>query len=114
MGEDDRRHHKRKKKQSIVSFYVIEDEEKSTPQKAEVIDGSCGGIRLRTSESLAKNTRVYIRLDSEDWGEELTYVCKNGTRGLVEVIGAVMWCLESENTPGEFEIGTCFIDQVEQ
>jgi hypothetical protein len=31
----------------------------------------------------------------------------------VEVIGSVMWCLESENRPGEYEVGTRFIEQVE-
>ena len=114
MAEDDRRHHRRKKKQSIVSFYVIEEQKKSAPQQAAVIDGSCGGIRLRAREFVAKNTRLYIRLNSEEWGEELTYICNDGTKGLVEILGSVMWCLESESTPGEFEIGTCFVSQVEQ
>lgn len=114
MSEDDRRYHQRKNKQSVVSFYLIEEEKKSALQEAAVIDGSRGGIRMRTSEYVAKNTRLYIRMDSEEWGEELTYVCKDGARGLVEIIGSVMWCLESESTPGEFELGTCFVEQVEQ
>jgi len=114
MGEDDRRRHSRKKKQSIVSFHLIQGNGDNTSRKAELIDGSRGGVRLRTKESLSKNTRLYIKLDSEDWGDELTYLCKDGGLGLVEVLGSVMWCLESDNTPGEYEIGTCFINQVEQ
>ena len=114
MGEDDRRKHKRKKKQSIVSFHLIQEGGKKKATEAEIIDGSSGGVRLRTKESLAKNTRLYIKLNSEDWGDELTYVCKDSGLGLVEVLGSVMWCLESDNSPGEYEVGTCFIDYIEQ
>lgn len=114
MGEDDRRKYQRNRKQSVISFYVIEGDGEEETRKAVVVDGSEGGVRFRTKESLAKNTRLYIKLDSDDWGEELTYYCKDNGLGLVEMIGSVMWCLENENTPGEFEIGTRFVGQVEQ
>lgn len=114
MAIDDRRRYLRKKKQSIVSFYVIEEDGEKTVRQAQVIDGSCGGLRLQINESLPKNTRLYIRLDSDDWGEELTYLCNTNGRELVEIIGSVMWCLEDESTPGDYEIGTRFVGRVEQ
>ena len=114
MGEDDRRKHQRKKKQSIVSFHIIQDDGPKKASEAKIIDGSRGGVRLQTKESFPKNTQLYIKLDSEDWGDDLTYLCKDNGLGLVEVLGSVMWCLESDNSPGEYEIGTCFIDHIEQ
>lgn len=113
MGEDDRRKYQRKKKQSVISFHVIKGDGKEKTRKAVVIDGSEGGVRFKSDESLSKNTRLYIKLDSEDWGEELTYFCKDDGLELVEMIGSVMWCLENENSPGEYEIGTRFISGVE-
>lgn len=114
MGEDDRRQFQRKRKQSIVSFYVIREDGKNSPRQAEVIDGSRGGVRFKTEMSLPKNTRLYIKLDSGEWGEELTYLCKDEDMGLIEVLGSVMWCLESSTTPGEYEVGTRFINKIEQ
>lgn len=115
MGEDDRRKYHRRKKQSIISFHIIEESgNKKKTKQATVIDGSKGGLRFRTNELLPKNTTLYIKLDSEEWGKELTYHCKDGSLDLVAMIGSVMWCLENENTPGEFEVGTRFINMVEQ
>jgi hypothetical protein len=113
MGEDDRRRYRRGKKQSVISFHVIEDDGREIKKEAVVVDGSRGGVRFRSKESLPKNTRLYIKLDSEDWGDELTYFCKESDLGLVEVIGRVMWCLENEQSPGEYEIGTRFLSGVE-
>jgi hypothetical protein len=114
MGEDDRRKFQRRRKQSVISFHLIEESGEGKIRKAVVVDGSGGGIRFRAGESISKNTRIYIKLDSEVWGDELTYFCKENGNNLVEVIASVMWCLENENSPGEFEIGTRFISQVEQ
>jgi hypothetical protein len=114
MGEDDRRKFQRRRKQSVISFHLIEEGGEGKIRKAIVVDGSGGGIRFRAGESISKNTRIYIKLDSEVWGDELTYFCKEDGKNLVEVIASVMWCLENENSPGEFEIGTRFISQVEQ
>ncbi|MEE4242221.1 MAG: PilZ domain-containing protein [Desulfopila sp.] len=113
MGEDDRRRFLRGKKQSVISFHIIEDDGLEIKKEAVVVDGSRGGLRFRSQESLPKNTRIYIKLDSDDWGDELTYFCKDGDLGLVEVIGRVMWCLENEQSPGEYEIGTRFLSGVE-
>ncbi len=115
MGEDDRRKFKRKKRQSVISFHLIEEKGKDKTQEGIVVDCSQGGVRFKSKKSIDKNTRIYIKLDSEDWGDELTYFCKDTDSeiGLVEVIGSVMWCLENENNPGEFEVGTRFIGQIE-
>lgn len=113
MGEDDRRRFKRKKKQSVMSFHVIDGKDFDETQEVAVVDCSHGGVRFTSKKSIDKNTRLYIKLASEDWGEELTYFCKDVGIGLVEVIGAVMWCLESENRPGEYEVGTRFVEQIE-
>ncbi len=113
MGEDDRRKFSRKKLQSVISFHVIKETGKEKAQEGVVMDCSQGGVRFSAKKSIEKNTQIYIKLDSEDWGEELTYFCKDTGMGLVEVIGSVMWCLESENSPGEYEVGTRFIGQLE-
>jgi hypothetical protein len=113
MGEDERRKFKRKKKQCVISFHVIEGKGLEKKQEGVVVDCSQGGVRFTSKSSIDKNSRIYNRLDSEDWGEELTYFCKDTDIGLVEVIGSVMWCLESENRPGEYEVGTRFIEQIE-
>ncbi len=115
MGTDDRRQFKRQNKQSIVHFQVIESKDKQgADQEGQMLDYSLGGIRFSAKEPIRKNTRIYIKLESEEWGKELTVVCKDQNRSLLEVIGSVMWCLESRETPGEFEIGTRFIDEIEQ
>ena len=115
MGTDDRRQFKRQNKQSIVHFQVIESKDRQdTDQEGQMLDYSLGGIRFSTKEPIRKNTRIYIKLESEEWGKELTVVCKDPGRSLLEVIGSVMWCLESIETPGEFEIGTRFVDEIEQ
>lgn len=113
MGQDDRRKFSRKKKQSVISFHVIDDS-KPKVQEGEVVDGSSGGVRFKAQKAMPKNTRLYIKLDSDEWGEELTYLCKSDDLGLVEVVGSVMWCLENNERPGEFEVGTRFLGQVEQ
>jgi hypothetical protein len=113
MGEDDRRKYQRKKKQSVISFYLIREDGGKKTQQGVVMDGSPAGVRFRSETSIAKNTRIYIKLDSEEWGEELTYFCKEKNMELTEVIGSVMWCLESEIIPGEYEVGTRFIGEVE-
>jgi hypothetical protein len=115
MGNDDRRQFKRQNKQSIVHFQVIEPKDKhGSDQKGVILDYSLGGLRFSAKEPIRKKTKIYIKLDSEEWGKELTVVWKDPNRSLLEVIGSVIWCLESRETPGEFEIGTRFIDEIEQ
>ncbi len=114
MGQDDRRKYQRKEKQSVISFHIITEDGEEKIRKALVVDGSQGGVRFSTDESISKNTRLYIKLDSDDWGDELTYCCKDNGVGLVEMIGSVMWCLEKDDAPGEYEIGTRFISEIEQ
>lgn len=114
MGQDDRRKYHRRSRQSIISFHLVEKSGEEKTQQATIVDSSTGGLRLRTRRSMAKNTRIYIKLDSEEWGEELTVHCRDGALGLVEMIGSVMWCLESRDSPGEYEVGTRFLGQVEQ
>ncbi len=99
MGQDDRRKYQRNKKQSVISFHIITEDGTEKTRKALVVDGSQGGVRFRSDESISKNTKLYIKLDSEDWGNELTYYCKDNGLGLVEMIGSVMWCLENDETP---------------
>jgi hypothetical protein len=115
MGEDDRRQFKRRNRQSIVHFQVIEKRDTGNQDKEGVVlDYSPGGMRFSAKEPIRKNTRIYIKLESEEWGKELTVVWKGADRSLMEVIGSVMWCLESRENPGEFEIGTRFVDEIEQ
>jgi len=115
MGEDDRRQYKRQNKQSIVHFQVIESKEKpGRPMEGVMLDYSLGGMRFSAREPMGKNTRIYIKLESEEWGKELTVVWKKPNRSLLELIGSVMWCLESSESPGEFEIGTRFVGEIEQ
>jgi hypothetical protein len=98
-----------------VHFQVIENEDAPIKDKEGVmLDYSLGGIRFSTKEPIRKNTRIYIKLDSEEWGEDLTIVWKGPDSSLLEVIGSVMWCLESRENPGEFEIGTRFVGEIEQ
>jgi len=114
MGQDDRRKYSRRSKQSIISFYVIEENGNKHTHEGVVVDGSTGGVRFRAKRSLKKNTRLYIKLQSEDWGDELTYHIKKNDLGLIELIGSVMWCLETQDSPGEFEVGTRFLGEPEQ
>lgn len=116
MGEDDRRKYQRLKKQSIISFQIIEAPEqvKSQDEQGNVVDCSNGGVRFLSPRSLKKNTKIYIKLKSEDWGEELTINCQDENMDLMEMIGSVIWCLESSDRPGEFDIGTQFVEMLEQ
>ena len=114
MGQDDRRKFARTKKQSIVSFYVIEGDKEGAMHQGLILDGSPGGIRFRSNHAMKKNTKIYIRLNSDDWGEELTYHIKKDQLGLIEIIGSVMWCLETQDAPGEFEVGTRFVSNSDQ
>ncbi len=115
MGMDDRRQFQRKNQQSIVHFQVVESTDKpGLDQEGVMLDYSPGGMRFSAKGPLRKNARIYIKLESEEWGKELTVVWKDQKRSLLEVIGSVMWCLESRETPGEFEIGTRFIGETEQ
>jgi hypothetical protein len=115
VGTDDRRQHKRKSRQSIIHFQIIESKEQpDLDQEGLMLDCSLGGIRFSSKKPLRKNTRIYIKIDSEEWGKELTVVWKDQSRSLLELIGSVMWCLESREKPGEFEIGTRFVGEIEQ
>ena len=115
MATDDRRKFNRQKKQSIVHFQIVESQgETGEEQEAQMMDYSLGGVRFSAKEPIKKNTKIYIKLDSEEWGKELTVVLNKPDRNLMEVIGSVMWCLESSDTPGEFEVGARFIWDVEQ
>jgi PilZ domain len=115
MGTDDRRRFKRQRKQSIVHFQVVESKGEPGPdQEGTMLDYSLGGMRFSAKEPIKKNTKIYIKLESEEWGKELTVVWRNPNRSLMEVIGSVMWCLESPETPGEFEVGARFVGDLEQ
>ena len=115
MGMDDRRQFKRLNKQSIIHFQVIESKEmQGLNQEGVMLDCSQGGIRFSAREPLKKNSKIYIKIESEEWGKELVVVWKDSKRSLLEVIGSVMWCLESSESPGEFEIGTRFVGEREQ
>lgn len=114
MGKDDRRQFTRRDRQSIVHFQVIESPDiPDNDKKGMVKDYSEGGIRFSTKEPLGKNTRISIKFESEEWGKDLTVVYRDPNHSLLDVIGSVMWCLESQESPGEYEIGTRFIDEVE-
>lgn len=110
MVENDRRHYSRTGKLSQITFHFIERGAKKVHQ-AMVIDGSQGGIRFRVQESIPKNTRLYIRLDSEKWEEELSCFLQDDGYTVIEMIGSVMWCQEDG---GEFEVGARFIGYTEQ
>lgn len=115
MATDDRRNFKRKPKQSIIHFQLVESEKESElDDEGMMLDYSPGGLRFSAKKSIKKNTKIYIKLDSEEWGKELTVVWRDPNRNLLEVIGQVMWCLESRENPGEFEIGAMFVGDVEQ
>lgn len=115
MGEDDRRKYKRHRKPSIINFQIIESPEKqSDKENGVVVDCSKGGVRFSSRKSIQKNTKIYIKLKSDDWGEELTINCQEDNVDLLEMIGSVMWCLESNDRPGEYDIGTQFIEMLEQ
>jgi hypothetical protein len=118
MAIDDRRRFKRQKKQSIIHFQVVESkgeiDEDQEGLEAMTMDYSLDGMRFSTKEPIKKNTKIYIKLDSDEWGKELTVVWNKTDHSLLEMIGSVMWCLESSESPGEFEVGTRFIRDVEQ
>jgi hypothetical protein len=114
VGKDDRRQFVRQARQSIVHFQIIESNGHSVDKEGMMKDCSVGGIRFSAREPLGKNTRISIKFDSEEWGKDLTVVYKDPKHSLLDVIGSVMWCLESQENPGEYEIGTQFIDEVEQ
>lgn len=114
MGQDDRRKYLRTKKQNIISFQIIKEDGSGETQEGVVLDGSPGGVRFRSKRSIQKNERIYIRMNSDDWGDELVYFIKDDNPSLVEIIGAVMWCLESEDIAGEYEVGTRFIAAMDQ
>jgi hypothetical protein len=102
-------------KQSIVHFQIVESKGDPGPDReGKMVDYSQGGMRFSAKQPLQKNTKIYIKLDSEEWGKELTVVWRNPDRSLLEVIGSVMWCLESPETPGEFEVGARFVEGIEQ
>jgi hypothetical protein len=79
-----------------------------------LIDYSIAGIRFVTGERLEKNTALEIELDFEKFG----YETKNW-RSLwdeyeatsLQVIGSVMWCQQNKQIPGEFEVGTRFVEK---
>jgi hypothetical protein len=115
MGNDDRRQFKRQNKQSIVHFQVIESKERQGLDKKGVsLDYSVGGIRFSAKDPIRKKTKIYIKLESEEWGKELTVLWKDPHRSLLEMIGSVIWCLESKESPGDFEIGAQFVEEIEQ
>ena len=114
MGIDDRRQFVRQLKQGILHFQVVESKGKAGPdQEGTVLDYSAGGLRFSTKAPIRKSSKIYIKFDSEEWGKELTVVWSRQERSLLEMIGSVMWCLESSEAPGEYEIGACFLRNVE-
>ncbi len=115
MGTDDRRQFRRQHKQSIVHFQVVESQEKSGRDcEGTMVDYSPGGLRFTAKEPIRKNAKIYIKLESEEWGKELTVIWQCPNRSLLEMIASVMWCLESRETPGEFEVGARFEGDTEQ
>ncbi len=111
MGKDDRRKYARFSKQCVVNFQIIASSNRENEQEEGVVlDYSKGGVKFSAPRYLKKNTKVFIRLRSEDWGDGFTVVCQEENADLLEIIGSVMWCMESQERPGEFEVGTQFGD----
>ncbi len=114
MGKDDRRKYARYSKQCIINFQIIESSSQANEQEeAVVLDYSKGGVRFSAPRYLKKNTKVFIKLKSDDWGDGITVICQEENADLLEIIGSVMWCMESQERPGEYEIGTQFGDDSE-
>ncbi len=111
MGKDDRRKYARYSKQCVINFQIVEaSDQKKEQEKGVVLDYSKGGVRFSAPRYLSKNTKVFIKIKSDDWGEGITVVCQEENADLLEIIGSVMWCMENPEKPGEFEIGTQFTD----
>ncbi len=108
MEMDDRRRYPRREKSTIVSYSVLENG-KNEEDIGHVVDGGIGGVRFRAKRSISKNSRVYIRLNSKEWGEDFSGFFVDEKTDNIEMIGMVMWCLESDEKPGEYEIGARFV-----
>ena len=115
MEKNERRKGARKTGKFAFRFKKIGEEGRKGPAiDGTLIDYSIAGIRFVTREQLQKNTALVIELDFEKFG----YETKNW-RSLwdeyeaasLQVIGSVMWCQQNKQIPGEFEVGTRFVEK---
>jgi hypothetical protein len=115
MAENERRNGDRKNRQFAFQFKKIGEEGGQAHSAGGVlIDYSVAGIRFLTGEQLGKNTALLIELDFESFGREMMNWRKlwdEGDASCLKVIGSVMWCLESKQKVGEYEVGTRFVEK---
>ncbi len=118
MANDDsntnveRRRHERAGKKGIVMFRRFEDlNDDRRDLNGELIDIGGGGIRFFTSEKLAEQTPLVIRLDLPAWsGEEdqLASKIKSADLGELKILGMVVRAEEAKTANGKYEIGVRF------
>lgn len=110
--EDERRQHSRLDRASTIRYQPLQNlaaQDKMRP--AVLCDFGGGGIRFLTDERLQKNEQLVIELHFSGWREkddDWTRTGNDNDVGNLNAIGAVMWCSESNESSGKFEIGLRF------
>jgi hypothetical protein len=115
MAGKERRKGGRTRKQVAFQFKTMDaNGNNNLPLAGTLLDYSIAGIRFMTGEQLRKNTALLIELDFEGFGKDTAdwrQLWQAGESSRLKVIGSVMWCLESKQTSGLFEVGTRFVSK---
>lgn len=119
MKGNERRESVRISKENSFQFKEIQaGNNHRQSKKGVMIDYSVAGLRFVTDEPLEKNTSLFIQLDLDALGsDDVSWrnLWETGDAVSLNIIGSVMWCLESEHESNVFEIGTRFTQKaVEQ
>jgi len=112
MDSNERREEERINTENEFHFTKVHVDEMSGQNlKGSMVDYSVAGLRFVTAEPLEKNTSLLIHLDLDALdgdGVDWKALWETGDAVSLNIIGSVMWCLESKVESNLFEVGMRF------
>jgi len=119
MDSNERREEERVMAENEFHFTKVHlDKMSEHSLKGSMVDYSVAGLRFVTAEPLEKNTSLLIQLDLDALdgdGVDWKTLWETGDAASLNIIGSVMWCLESKLESKVFEVGMRFTQKaVEQ
>ncbi|HIJ78679.1 MAG: PilZ domain-containing protein [Desulfobulbaceae bacterium] len=110
---EDRRQHERCPKNLAIRYVPLEDlmRKASRRKDGELLDIAAGGLCFLTDETLALGSQLVVVLEFPGWlAQDGQWIAtkQEEDKGVLQVVGMVVWVAVSQTYPDKYEIGLQF------
>ncbi len=109
---EEKRKFERLEKSLKIQFGRLENLPDDAPdQEGDLLDISAGGLCFQSSEAIAIDTQLILRLEFPGWladGDKWVATKDWNDVGTVQIVGRVVWVAVSQVHPDRFNIGVSF------